>query len=370
MQAMSDLVDFLFPFGQQIQTEDVHFSAFRHRTRTSTLRKGLQVQEMGWSGRDYSLCYNLKSIESRPTEVGHRWSIRHCAISHTFDIECLRQNWIIIKAGPEIQDRVASAAGDYGLPDLRNYQSIDRAFAASLMIHLIICDWSLENWRWYVNRLEHDFRDLSDRTVVDDVEFFPVSRKQMPIDVDKPARSKTGFSLKSIRSKMSKSEPIRPISRTESSMDARLKSPIPQFHKDPVTGDPLPPGMTLEDIEMSSSLRHHSEGDPGQTDFTFRDLQTIHDMDSKAKDAALVIEHNLIVLGQLQEYYLFLFESKSLPKEIKDCCEEEVNHFELRVKGVANEFRAHKARLDALLSLIDDRRTLVRRISGSRLVRI
>jgi hypothetical protein len=62
-QIMPDFLDFIFPFGKQLYTQDFHFSGFRHEERLSEDDRGLNLSHLGRSGRDVRMCYSLKSVE-------------------------------------------------------------------------------------------------------------------------------------------------------------------------------------------------------------------------------------------------------------------------------------------------------------------
>ena len=62
-QVLPSFLDFLFPFGNQQYAQDFHFSGFKYEDRFSDADSGLRIPELGWSGRDFQFCYNLKSKE-------------------------------------------------------------------------------------------------------------------------------------------------------------------------------------------------------------------------------------------------------------------------------------------------------------------
>ena len=76
------------------------------------------------------------------------WSIRPCAIHHGFDVTNVRSNWTVVKGDQLIEKRIISATNGRGPTEFSSYETIDSAFAASLSTHLIMFDWSAENWRW------------------------------------------------------------------------------------------------------------------------------------------------------------------------------------------------------------------------------
>ena len=371
-QAPADLVDFLLPFGQQGGAPDFHFTAFRQRTRLSQRRRGLSILELGWSGRDLQISYNLKCVENSGSKSRPKWSARHFAICHTFDVENIRQTWITVKGDQLIQRRLSAATSDRGLPELRDFSSIDRAFAASLEVHLLLSEISVQNWRWYINHLGNHFEDLSRRTISDDIDVPPMTPPASPplspilepTDFARPTRNLTDLSIKSVRSTLSWKRAT--TWKTMSSIDEKIERPETSgglhLYTDPETEEtvPLPPGMTPADLDKPPAPPGSPKLDEyGQQEFAFSDLQDIHHVDSKANEAALVIKHNRNILSQIREYYQYVTKSKDFPRAILDQCEEDLSHFYMRIKGIEMDFQIQAERIENLLKLVADRKTLV-----------
>lgn len=174
-QVLPSFLDFLFPFGNQQYAQDFHFGGFKHEDRFSDVDSGLRIPEFGWSGRDFHFCYNLKSIEPSKGHPEWPWSIRQSALYHLFDVETGRTNWIIIKGDQLLKKRIKSATGSRGLPEASCFDTVDRAFASTLAIHVILCEWSGENWRWYINFLEEALQATTRPTLSAMVDPFPSS---------------------------------------------------------------------------------------------------------------------------------------------------------------------------------------------------
>ena len=159
-QVMPSFLDFLFPFGRQEDAQDFYFSAFRSHFSFDDSSRSLAIPQFGRSGRFYELCYNLKSVENSKYQDDWPWSIRQCAIYHSFDVREGRATWIIVEADPLVKRRLASAIGPRGLPETKSFQSVGKGFEACLATHLIFAEWSSSNWRWYIKFLEEECQDL------------------------------------------------------------------------------------------------------------------------------------------------------------------------------------------------------------------
>ena len=359
-QIMPEFVDFLFSFGQQARAQDFHYSCFRQRTRLSSSRQGLKIIELGWSGRDFQVCYNIKSVESSSSQTPWPWSIRHCAISHSFDVENIRPTWIIVKGDRLIEKRIHAATSDRGPPQFRNFSTIDRAFAASLGVHLLLCYWSAENWRWYINFLEERVEEISGRTISNEIDIPPTSPSTDANGFAGPSRASTDLTEKSIFSRLSRKK-----STTWGTLSSiREKRSFSGLHIDTnaKSSKMQLPGLGGKGKVMISAQNEESKLDEyGQHDFSFGDMQALHHADKRANEAALVITHNLAVLSQLVQYYQTIRNLDDFPNAIKDNCEEDIREFETEIHGIEMDLKMQSSRLDTLMRLISDCKSLVRK---------
>ncbi|KAH7356218.1 hypothetical protein BKA66DRAFT_250388 [Pyrenochaeta sp. MPI-SDFR-AT-0127] len=157
-QVMAPFLDFVFPFGKQLYPQDFHFSGFREESRFTSVGNEQRIPELGRSGLGLRLCYNLRSVERSADVTDLPWSIRQTAVYHEFDTETGRAVWIIVKGNKLIRNRMKEASAS---PDSASKSSRSSGFSASLAAHLLLCDWSGENWRWYLNDLEDQLQVLT-----------------------------------------------------------------------------------------------------------------------------------------------------------------------------------------------------------------
>lgn len=156
-QVMPIYLDFISVFGQQSRPRDLRFSGFRDQTLLSGPLKGPVIPDLGRSGRQFQLCYNLKSV-SPPSSVdpmdAKEWPIRQAAIHHQFDVLEGTTLWLITKGNLDLKDRIQDMTGKDGRPEDRAFGTSEECFKSSLAVHLMLCHWSTEEWRWYIQRLE------------------------------------------------------------------------------------------------------------------------------------------------------------------------------------------------------------------------
>ena len=339
LQVMPGFLDFVFPFGKQSNERGFHFGGFRYQSRLPDSERGLRVPELGWSGRDYKLCFNLKSVE-QARGGGEPWSIRQAAIHHSFDVESGQASWIVIKANKLLKDRIKSATGARGLPKISSYETLDRAFASALATHLIFCQWSGENWRWYIDFLEETLQETTQRTLS------PIVRTPTSPTAD-PAWSPTRQSTYANNS-------------FQMSIMGGAKQPAQQ--SPPVSS--LPAGF--HPVASGNGRPALSIYDPGNLvgtekgpEFSFTDLQRAQKFEEKANAAMLILKNNISVFADLQKYYRTIAATEGWPSNLTTQCHGDMLRFEQDLSSIKNDMQLQLSRIETLLQLIANRKSLV-----------
>ena len=339
-QVLPSFLDFLFPFGNRQYAQDFSFSGFKHEDQFSDVDCGLKIPELGWSGRDFQLCYNLKSAEPSTGQPEWPWSIRQSALYHSFDLETGRTTWIIMKGDQLLKKRIKLATGSRGLSETSLFATVDRAFASTLAIHVIICEWSGENWRWYINFLEEALQATTRPTLSAMVDPVPTSTADgAPSILGECADPRFGSVVPHANSPRLSTQTFhlkdRPISACKTLSDVDL--PMPE-------------------LDVRNLQRRVVTGHP---DFSFSDLQRIQFIQEKVNETMLILKLNIDVLVELRQHYLFFSESDGWPRELNLKCKREVIRFEKRVLAVENDLRMQQSRAETLLRLLADRKSLV-----------
>lgn len=336
-QVLPGFLDFIFPFGRQDNARDFHFGGFRYQTRLFESERGTPVPQLGRSGRDYRLCYNLTAVE-RSKGGAEPWSVRSAAIHHSFDVQSGQASWVVVKANQLLQNRIKSATGSRGLQQVRSFETLDRAFASTLATHVLFCEWPNENWRWYINSLEEEFQGTTRRALS------PIVRTPTTLATDldqslarNPVDIERGLGL--------------------STMGPEKESPFPPFPThSPLPGLHSPPdGM----VEPPQNPYIPSSGIQKQQEFSFADMQRIQYIEEKANTAMLILKTNVTVLTDLKQYYQTIALLESWPSELASRCREDTLHFEQRVSTVVNDMNMQHSRTETLLRIISDRKSLV-----------
>lgn len=364
LQAMPEMLDLLLPFGERKSIPDFHTGGFHQRTRLSNATQGLHIPERAWSGHGFQICYGLKSVERSETQSHWPWSIRHCAIHHTFDVKNIRSTWMVVKGNRLIEKRIISATGGRGPAEYSSYGTIEEAFAASLCTHLIMFDWSAENWRWYINYMEDEFQKMTTGAIATDADV-PMSPKEAEDIFALGSRTNTTITN---TSRKSRAFSLRPITQKVDPMPsvAEMQTlPPPKFLINPRTGkkQPLPPGITTAKPDVQRPEVQHARAIQydvyGQPMFGFRQLQDIQNFEESSNDTVLVLRLNLGVCKQISDFYNSIFTDEELPSNITDNCQRNLLQFQRKIKSIESQLEAQILRVEALLRLIADRKQLV-----------
>jgi hypothetical protein len=362
-QVMPAFLDFIFPFGMQEYPQDFYFSGLREETMLQSPPGGLVVPKLGRSGREIRMCYNLKSVETSPSNKEWPWSIRQTAVYHSYDVETGKSFWVMVKGSERIRNRIqtATAKGSTGPTDLKSFGSAGQAFASTLAAHLVLCDWCDEEWRWYLNYLENRLQDATRRALAIIIDKEP-SLFEEPINPEvKSSSSPSIFRSLTEKTKRTFSTTSR-LTKSSTGLDkqkiqAPFAFPPPQFPPSPPSAPPppptLPPGMpgaTPNDKKLADDEA-----------FTFKNLQLVQYFEEKANEVAPVLEANIDILTEMKEHYQSIFKSDDFPDELKVSCKTAIAQFEKRVNGIITDLQRQKSRTMILKTLLSDRKGLVSR---------
>ncbi|KAL8938634.1 MAG: hypothetical protein Q9211_003118 [Gyalolechia sp. 1 TL-2023] len=351
---MPEFLDLLFPLGEQVVAQDFYSDGFYQRTHLSKATQGLNIPGRAWSGQGIKLCYSLKSVERSEHQTDWPWSIRHCATHHTFDVMNIRSTWVIVKGNQLMEKRMTSATSWRGPPEFSSYDSIDRALAAALALHTILIDWSVENWRWYINFLEDQYEeagsiDASLPTQVMDMGYIGSRLPTQTTQIPTASKASRLFFRTHLR-------------KTDTTQNGIEMQPMPaqQYHVNPRSGkrQPLPPGRSVETAGSAKgpTVRYDTYG---QGQFGFRHLQDIQHLEENINETVLVLKINLSVCEQISSFYRSLLKNEELPAATINHCQDDIFRFERRVEALRSQMSAQILRSETLLRLTAERKTLL-----------
>ena len=347
---MAPFLDLVFAFGRQYLREDFYYTRFRHEHYLNSPTANVNefaIPQLGRSGKEYQQCYNLWSVE-RPRVSGTPWSIRQTAFYHSFDVETGRALWVNVSPNIEIKSRIAQATSSHLSPGAGTGKF--ELFAATLTTHLITFEWSVENWRAYISKLETDTRET-----LDTVNNIPVEDVEQVLAVDSGAL-------------------LRPLLGRNNTSATACQPPAP---KTVVAADVLSSTRkrTCNSLDLKSlpdkarSTTVHIREDIEEEDpfknlnsLSFTTLQRLNHTLTLLRTAALVMKLNKdILLGQIEYYEGLLIKDKcsELSDEFRAGCSVHTAVFCRRVRDLVSLLAMEQARVDTLVVLLTDGRDLV-----------
>lgn len=333
-QVMPTFLEHVFPFRAQHRPEGFHGAGFRRRSCLSTDSSVHNVPGLQRSSQQIEFCYNLKTVESSG-DVDDPWTIRQCSIYHQFDIERQRALWIVIKGNQNARDFIRSrVCGDkpYVIGD-----SVTSALRFSLKVHLDLCKWATENWHWHIDVLE---RRLDD------------SRRALSARINNLTRWTTHERGLSITTMM-----------TNDTEKTAVDQSTPWLPNGIITSSPTT--MTGQS-GGSPALQQHQSANRKlipltvlQKQFKFDNIQQAHSLEEKLSDCLLVLQSNARMVEQVKREYENLLLAETCPDDIKAGCDSAIRQFSRAIEGVNCDFEEAQSRVQALLHLIQERKTLV-----------
>ena len=336
-QVMPSFLEYIFPFRNQYTKEDFHIAGFRNQPYIGETNRFAKDSGLDRSGRHIEFCYNLKAVEDTG-ESEDPWRVRQCSIYHQFDLKLQRANWIVVKGNEGARDLIASricGQNPYTIGD-----SVGSSLKFSLKIHLEFCKWAARNWHWHINLLESKLQD---------------SRRALTAKIHNlysRTRVQRGFSVTTVSTNATEKSPV-----------AQQGSWLPNSS---TTSEPMTIGAQGR-ISGSPTIQQRLGSDPKsaflrvrQQPFSFKDIQQAHSLEEKVNDCLLVVQANTRVFCQLRGEYENLLDSDSCPDYILKECRSAVKEFTRSIDGICSEFMMIENRLQSLLRLVQERKTLVR----------
>lgn len=330
---------------------DLVFSGFRSETCHTMRCENLEIPELRRSGQHLEIYYNLKAPERqqkiadpalrelsiKPFRFSQDWSIRQCSIHHKLDLETQQMTWIVIKANRVVQNALENQLSSQD-PKLQTSGSLRRSCA----VHRLITTWSGENWHWYISDMEKEMLQKTQRTLS-----IPLEPRSPGTPPHEPIFDRSPTNTKSNRTRTWSVQSVKQTIRrsTSWSMWRDGTASTLNFATSPrVQNEPLDNDKTPADV---------------MDDFSFIDLQNIQFLEDKANEALLVLKANANVLRELKQEYAF-FVDEDPPPTIAEGCQAETRTFLQHLVSSTQDIEMQQSRLDTLLKLLADRKSLVR----------
>ncbi|KAK0652661.1 hypothetical protein B0T16DRAFT_427050 [Cercophora newfieldiana] len=359
-------LDLVFTF--KARQRPLTHALFRHENYLDEGVPPLRLPQLGRSGIQVQHAFNLLTVE-RSDMAGERnqWPLRHASLYHSLDLETGRAVYILLKGNGELAKRIKDATeknrhlrGD--APRTR-----EQSFIASLQIHLIMLEWSVESWSEYTDSMDDTLRSQGVEAKV-----APVREVTSPVDLAESFHRRGSSFSKRVpqRSTLSRQGTFasRPGIATQNSQPDSLPEESQEAPSTPQT--PVTPTRTSS-RSLSGFLRRASGGLESRSTFvqkqediieepdalierledleerfSFGELQRLSLTGDEIDRSILALEQSKDVVVQVEEQYQTVVSShafKTLMDQEK--CKTSTAIFFRRVRSILRELEAHRRRL-------------------------
>lgn len=323
---------------------------------------GFDIQTLGRSGHEARIGYALSAMEMSGSSK--RWTLRQTVIYHSLDLGTGRSFWLTTKANNEVSKRVMEAgSGVYGTN--HTIPSTPQAsLSNALQTHLITADWCCEGWRWHISSLELEVRNIFDKITAapipaEDTTLDPLPRLVMGISM----KTSDTFTSQQI------SQPSSPVQSARTRLTSGTGSFGKGFQAFPQKTDPSSNGFTIPmqrfasrngpDRSSEEQVEHTVKRLDVLRQFSLKEMQQLSFVSSKLREARMVMGLNIAILKELKEYYISLFETPDLPREIKEGCAVDMHEFKRRISALERFIESECLRCDTLMGQMNDGKTMV-----------
>ncbi|ORY67739.1 uncharacterized protein BCR38DRAFT_407683 [Pseudomassariella vexata] len=336
-QTMPSFLDNVFSFCQR--SEPHLRTCFRSEDYLNVKDQAFQIKELGRSGNQVQHCFNLVGIEYGKDQS---WPFfyRQTAAYFSFDPVESRSLWIILKANAEIRNRIKQSSDctrrGNNLGDLTTPES---SFSSAMSAHLLIYEWSTDNWTPYIDFLESKILESS--TIIN---YSPVTRftQEKPI-AQALSRKSTFQSGVQSRQNSGLQQQLNRSSRTASFSKILNPRPGPRRFSNKISrkgrhsalpSAQRPAKVKMDDLDLDEI-------------FSFDQLQSLHRLAAELETASLVVNQNKRVMEEMLERFIALRGSPDLVR----CLPVDKINFEgffRRTQRCLRELENQQARLTTL----------------------
>ncbi|KAF7534429.1 hypothetical protein G7054_g6228 [Neopestalotiopsis clavispora] len=364
-QVPPDFANLLSSFGREngIPRDFHHTHLFQQID--GKLSNRLAIQTLGRSGFETRLGYKLSAMEFSQK----KWTMRQTIAYHSLDLGTGRSFWMTTKANDEIFKRVIEASRDTHGPISAIPLTPQAALSNALHTHLIITDWCSEGWRWYISGVEMEMRNIFDKITAapippEDIALDPIGDLVRIVSFP---RSDTLTSQQSMLSGSTWTRDTKGVgmfgqghtgqSATRDMANLASSSTIPMQWL---------PGHSTPRANRDMQVEHTKKRIEILKEFSLDEVKQLNFAISKLREARMVMDLNITILGELREYYSNLFEAPDLSKEIREECALDFHEFKSRVSSTEMFMTSERLRCDTLMDQLKDGKDMYGLILESR----
>lgn len=395
-QIMPSFLDLVFTF--KARQRPLTCALFRHENYLDENAPSLSLPHLGRSGIQIQHAFNLLTVEPADSpDERNQWPLRHASLYHSLDLKTGRAVYILMKGNGKLAKRIKDATdrNRHLRPDTP--RTPEQSFLASLQVHLLMLEWSVESWSEYIDSMEETLRANSVEARV-----APVATVTSPISLAQSFhRQGSSFSARGpprtglSRQGTTQTAASRPGTTSRGSQHGSLAEE-PATPSPPVSPPVSPTRRTNRSLSgfparigsrsFSGLLRRTSgvsEGgslarereyavDEGRDQlidqltelenrFSFNELQRLSLTGDEIDRSILALEQSRDVVSQLQEQYQTVVASHAFTTLLEGAkCNAEVAGFFRRVRSILHDMGVHRRRLQDLSRTVENDKHMVR----------
>ncbi|RYP87656.1 hypothetical protein DL770_004735 [Monosporascus sp. CRB-9-2] len=357
-QVMPSFLEFIFTFKGRERPFAQAF--FRHENYLEEEDPAFSLPVLGRSSMLIQHAFNVLSVE-KSTDPGKSWPLRQTALYHAFDVRYGHSLWIVLKGDSLMRKRIPEAASQQ--PDMKpaSMSTPARSLVACLHVHLIILEWSAENWGDFVDYLEEK------RTVnTIDARLAPVAEMTSPMHIaqifsrrgtmdTEVSKQSTFYSQRSSTRRNSglPVSPTSPATKRSLSNFFRRGSDLQPVQENSLPGEQATEDATAGDADEDASNDFDLK-------FSFDLFQRLSLLGDELEQGIISIEQNKEVLAEIRAQYETVLESPAFKAHARlEECTGKISTFFRRLRSIEREMDMHLVRLKALSRAIDSDKVVV-----------
>ena len=346
---MAAFLDLVFTFRPREEVETL--VAFRSEDYLNDSAAAFAHSNLDRSGLRLQHCFNLIAVEfNDKTEKTWPWFLRQAANYHSFDVVNGKSLWISMKGNYEVSKRLEKSIPVHPQLQPSALDTTEARLTATLLIHLIIFQWCVENWPNFINFFQ---RELN--LQLEKVRLTPVTRE--------PERIETFAALRrnAFNGTIGRTPPSRrgTLLKTHSFQSPKLVKQI--FSK--ILPEKNPPTPLKEETNNNLNLDFNQL-------YNFEELQKLGRLKDSMQQHHLVICQNINVMQEIISRYTALFASADFQKFIDTKrCQSGIDTFFSKTRQLIRDMENNALRLKSLIRILESTETQFHEILQYRSIR-
>lgn len=333
---MAAFLDLVFTFREREEPETL--TVFRTEDHISQSDATFAHSKLDRSGLRIQHCFNLIGIEfNDKNDKVWPWFLRQTANYHSFDIMTGKALWISLKGNEQISKRLKKSIPAHSQLCPSALETAESRFTATLLSHLIIFQWCVENWPQFINFLEGKLNCQLEK-----VRLAPVTRMTEPEKIEKFAALRRGTTFNSAIGQVPPSR-AGTLRKTQSFQPpAMVKRISSKFLPEKKPAAP-PAKETKNDLDLDFNQLYN-----------FEELQKLGQLKDSMQQNHLVMGQNVNIMKEIVARYTTLFASEDFRRHIDTKkCQGGMDTFLSRTRQLIRDMENNALRLKNLIAILE-----------------